>query len=88
MVPTIYIQVPSIPRTASGKTDRKQLRKMGTAMASSHAARPGKQKNRPPVTDVERQIQKLWACVLAIENAAKSALTTASSGSAGTLLQL
>nr|AAF01762.1 AM-toxin synthetase [Alternaria alternata] len=74
MIPTMYIQVPSIPRTASGKTDRKQLREMGTAMASSHAARHWKHQNRPPVTDMEKHVQKLWARVLTLENAGEISL--------------
>jgi amino acid adenylation domain-containing protein len=69
MIPSVIITMPSIPRSASGKTDRKQLREIGTKMAREAATilsgttGEGKKK-RQPVTEREEQLQDLWAQVL------------------------
>ncbi|OJD36901.1 nonribosomal peptide synthetase [Diplodia corticola] len=69
MVPAVFIQMPSVPRTASGKTDRKQLREVAAATmaATSQTTTAGSQPRRPkraPRTETEKKLQQLWTKVL------------------------
>lgn len=71
MVPRIYVSLPTIPLTASGKTDRKQLRSIGELLAADqiHAMRTlDSHHDRPPSTAKQISLQKLWAKVLGLES--------------------
>jgi aryl carrier-like protein len=69
MIPAAYVAVQHIPLTATGKTDRRQLRKMAECwtteeLADRNAARAADR--RPPSTLTERRLQALWAQVLGV----------------------
>ncbi|VUC29699.1 unnamed protein product [Clonostachys rosea] len=69
MIPTSYIPVDALPMTATGKTDRRKLREFGGLLTQrqldslTQSSRP----SRPVSTDMERNLQALWALVLDIE---------------------
>lgn len=68
MIPTAYIPISRIPRTATGKTDRKALREKGarllTLEAPSNTDRVPFSDKVQPKTAVERQMQLLWSFAL------------------------
>ncbi|KAL7780698.1 hypothetical protein CFE70_010723 [Pyrenophora teres f. teres 0-1] len=69
MIPTIFITLEVFPMTTSGKTDRKVLREIGASftpqqLANVRTSRQGQK--RQPTTPAEREMQQLWAGVLAI----------------------
>lgn len=69
MIPSTFIPVRQIPMTLSGKTDRKALRQLVAGFARRHLtalSAPPKVK-RPPVTQMEREVQKLWGNILGLE---------------------
>lgn len=61
MIPAAYVAVMGIPKTPSGKTDRKVLRAQGKTMSLSTTASSEK---RQPTTSSQRVMQALWAAVL------------------------
>lgn len=68
MVPAVYFGVSSLPMTATGKTDRKQLREMAGSFSVQQLADMRSQgQKRMPSSSVEKQLQALWARVLNIE---------------------
>ncbi|KAJ3536859.1 hypothetical protein NM208_g6548 [Fusarium decemcellulare] len=68
-IPVAYIPVVQIPMTATGKTDRRQLRSMGASMTLEHLANlnPTRGEKREPSTEMERKIQTLWAAILRVD---------------------
>ena len=68
MIPHIYIPVKHIPLTASGKTDRAELRKHGASLTLEQlsALRPKTEDYQEPKTETERVLQQLWSNVLEI----------------------
>ncbi|CAN9410040.1 unnamed protein product [Alternaria alternata] len=67
MMPSLYIPVNRIPMTASGKTDRKQLRTLGSSFSTQQLAKMQGEHNgtkRQPETEMEHKLQKVWAQVL------------------------
>lgn len=68
MIPAVCFVLPRIPLTTSGKTDRKQLRAIGGAYSVQQLADLRvSQDKRSPLSDIELQLQKIWARVLNIE---------------------
>jgi amino acid adenylation domain-containing protein len=72
MIPRIYLAVDSLPLNPSGKTDRKLLRELGSALTLQQLAdRQGtdeaREEKRLPTTDRECSLQQIWARVLNIE---------------------
>ncbi|EGE02979.1 nonribosomal peptide synthetase [Trichophyton equinum CBS 127.97] len=70
MVPSIFFTVPSIPLTLSGKTDRQQLRGIGSNFTSEQLARVSdhqKNSKRTPSGARERKLQQLWSSVLNVD---------------------
>ena len=65
MVPSFYLSMRRMPMTNSGKTDRRQLRKIGASLSVSQLA--GQGPKRQPISDAEKCMQKIWALVLAVE---------------------
>ena len=61
MAPTLYIQMAALPKSTSGKTDRRTLAALATPEA--HPAR----EYVPPHTELERAIAAIWESVLHIE---------------------
>jgi amino acid adenylation domain-containing protein len=66
MIPAVYLSVNQMPVTASGKLDRKQLREIGTTLSPEKLAEMGVGRGvkKPPSTDAERQVQRIWGQVL------------------------
>ena len=67
MMPSLYIPVNKIPMTASGKTDRKQLRTLGSSFSTQQLAKMQGEYNctkRQPETEMEHKLQRVWAQVL------------------------
>jgi non-ribosomal peptide synthetase component F/aryl carrier-like protein len=69
MVPTLFLPTPSMPMTASGKLDRRQLRKQCESLSQEQAAiyRLGKQSSRALSTTMEVKFQGLWESVLKLK---------------------
>lgn len=69
MIPAVYIPICKIPMTATGKTDRRQLRGYGSALTSTDIAALSRidGERRAPTNDSERLMQGLWAEVLNLE---------------------
>ncbi|KAF7526585.1 hypothetical protein PCG10_003976 [Penicillium crustosum] len=67
MVPATYIATPSMPMAASGKTDRRRLREMGSSLTLELLARSdAPSTSLPPSTAPECHLQTLWVEVLDI----------------------
>ncbi|KAK2601699.1 hypothetical protein QQS21_004774 [Conoideocrella luteorostrata] len=68
MVPAVYIPVNPMPMTATGKTDRRQLRNFAESMTSNEltSLNPARHKRRIPETKREHELQLLWSDVLKI----------------------
>ncbi|KAI9933996.1 hypothetical protein MW887_005068, partial [Aspergillus wentii] len=70
MVPNAYIPVDKIPIMATGKMDRRRLRAMGESLTLENLAalQPSRhKKQRKPTTQMERQLQDLWASILRVD---------------------
>ena len=68
MVPTAYIAVTRMPLTATGKTDRRQLREIGRSLTLEQlAALTSRSDERAPTMEIEVRLQNLWAAVLGID---------------------
>jgi amino acid adenylation domain-containing protein len=69
MIPSIFIPVRKMPMTATGKTDRRQLREFGSSLSSTDIAALSRSdgERRAPTNDSEQLMQGLWAEVLNIE---------------------
>ncbi|GKT87877.1 peptide synthetase [Colletotrichum tofieldiae] len=70
MVPSVYFKIKQIPMNTSGKTDRKLLRQVGASISTQQLAdmrRDGQYNKRAPSTEAERQLQKLFARVLKLD---------------------
>ncbi|KGO55086.1 AMP-dependent synthetase/ligase [Penicillium expansum] len=66
MVPATYIAVPSMPMAASGKTDRRRLREIGSNLTLEHLAPRDAATTLPPSTASECHLQSLWVEVLGV----------------------
>ncbi|KAL8998121.1 MAG: hypothetical protein Q9169_002742 [Polycauliona sp. 2 TL-2023] len=65
MVPAVYVPVGSMPKTTSGKIDRRELRKSVEPAINSYlfvASYP----KQPLTTDAQRQLAELWADAMSI----------------------
>ncbi|KJZ75337.1 hypothetical protein HIM_05263 [Hirsutella minnesotensis 3608] len=70
MVPTAFLTMQQLPRIPTGKIDRKRLRHIAgsfTAQQLLHPGRAGADSTRPPTSQMECQLQALWARVLGID---------------------
>lgn len=65
MVPSVYI-FGAIPRTASGKVNRRQLREDGAALQSERLRHQPSELNKPGAPG-EEMLSRLWASVLGVE---------------------
>ncbi|CAK1360695.1 unnamed protein product [Cercospora beticola] len=68
MVPRLYLHVPRIPITVSGKTDRRRLREIGNmqTLGELMSMQPRRCASRKPETALERELQQQWAAVLGV----------------------
>lgn len=68
MVPTVYVPLAAFPMTATGKTDRRQLREMYNKLTWEQIAaiNSSHQEFSQPSTPMELELQKLWASALNI----------------------
>ncbi|PHH89906.1 hypothetical protein CDD83_4996 [Cordyceps sp. RAO-2017] len=71
MMPSIFMALPEMPKTASGKIDRRRLREMGASLSAQQLAdtRTTSGTKRAPVSKTEQQMQAIWAQVLNIDQA-------------------
>nr|XP_036577763.1 NRPS protein [Colletotrichum truncatum]KAF6784822.1 NRPS protein [Colletotrichum truncatum] len=73
MIPAVYISLPQIPLNTSGKTDRQQLRKIGSSFSTQQLAelraQSSTREKRQPVTESEKSLQQIWAQILKIDPA-------------------
>ncbi|RHZ51498.1 hypothetical protein CDV55_102734 [Aspergillus turcosus] len=72
MVPSVLLPIRSLPLTASGKTDRRILRQMGSALTAQQILdlQPKSEgRKRQPSTETEKQLQRIWSKVLKIDPA-------------------
>ncbi len=70
MIPAIFFAVDSIPVNSSGKTDRKKLQSIGADFTMQQLADmqgDGAQEKRLPSTEVESELQQIFARVLNID---------------------
>ncbi|KAJ5887386.1 Nonribosomal Peptide Synthase (NRPS) [Penicillium taxi] len=69
MIPSLFIQISSMPSTASGKTDRCKLLQLGQSLSTDQLdfCSFSKRSHREPSTTMEFKLQELWAKVLHIE---------------------
>ncbi|KAI9902289.1 hypothetical protein N3K66_001641 [Trichothecium roseum] len=68
MVPSMLLPLTELPKTTTGKTNRKRLREMGlqtSAQEASKAKSAGKGKKQPK-TEMERRLREMWAAALAV----------------------
>lgn len=77
MIPSAYIPVEVIPRTGTGKTDRRRLRQIVSEMtleqiASLHRNR-SQEAFQEPSTEIELRLQHLWSAVLNVDRQSISA---------------
>lgn len=68
MVPSMYIPVSRMPLVSSGKLDRRTLRTLAQSLSEEQAAsyRLGGKSGRAPSTEVEKELQQLFANVLSV----------------------
>ncbi|KAL7271990.1 NRPS [Rhizina undulata] len=66
MIPSIFLPLQRMPLTASGKTDRKELRKIFSQLSAEDLSKyqSGETYKRPPTSIMEIRMQALWAAVL------------------------
>lgn len=70
MLPTMYLSLPEMPLTTSGKIDRRSLREIGGPFLAQRLAELRSATaavKRQPSTNLEKQLQKIWAHILKIE---------------------
>ncbi|CAH0027398.1 unnamed protein product [Clonostachys rhizophaga] len=69
MQPSVFFAMQSLPTTTSGKVDRRRLRELGSSLSLQELVEMRRdQEKRAISTDTERQMQKIWARVLGIDN--------------------
>jgi amino acid adenylation domain-containing protein/non-ribosomal peptide synthase protein (TIGR01720 family) len=68
MVPSMYIPVSRMPLVSSGKLDRRTLRTMAESLSEERAAtfRLGGEGGRAPSTEMENEMQQIFATVLKV----------------------
>ncbi|KAH7323159.1 hypothetical protein B0I35DRAFT_477044 [Stachybotrys elegans] len=70
MVPSLIVPISSLPRTVSGKMDRRVLRQIAAALPPSDIEKMRydmQGEKRSPRTEKERKIRDLWSLVLDVE---------------------
>ncbi|RFN44961.1 destruxin synthetase [Fusarium flagelliforme] len=68
MKPSAFIHVSVVPRTATGKTDRKQLQQIGASFSVQDlVGKEGVVSKKQPTSDTERKMQRIWAEVLGVD---------------------
>ncbi|KAF3491609.1 non-ribosomal peptide synthetase [Arthroderma uncinatum] len=71
MVPSVYIPIQNIPISPTGKTDRRELHRIGASFTVQGVASlcgSSVDNRRPPQTNTEKLMQSLWAEVLQIDD--------------------
>ncbi|KJZ74704.1 hypothetical protein HIM_05821 [Hirsutella minnesotensis 3608] len=64
MVPSAFIPLDKIPMMTTGKTDRRQLRAIGSASWLRYRGTGDKSEPEEDLTEVEKLLQKVWMAVL------------------------
>jgi amino acid adenylation domain-containing protein len=69
MVPSIFFSILTLPVSVTGKTDRIALRQIGSTFSIQQLAisqNEKRQKGRDPSTEIELELQNLWAATLKV----------------------
>lgn len=68
MMPSLFIHIKRLPLNASGKLDRRSLRQLGSVLSEKEVTLYSLSNTikRSPSTEMEAQLQKLWAHVLQV----------------------
>lgn len=70
MIPSVYLAIPELPFTVSGKLDRKRLREMGAGFSTEQlvelSVRSSSERTQP-TTDAQRKLQQIWADTLKLD---------------------
>lgn len=71
MVPTLFIALEWMPRSSSGKTDRKRLREEASLLSRTqlNMYRNSLSEKTPPSTEAEKYLQQIWSRLLSLEPA-------------------
>lgn len=71
MVPTLFIPLAWMPRTKTGKTDRRRLREEASILSRKQldSYRNPLSGKTPPSTEAEKYLQQIWARLLSLEPA-------------------
>ncbi|KAH8647274.1 hypothetical protein BX600DRAFT_532767 [Xylariales sp. PMI_506] len=65
MIPSVYLPVCQIPTTPSAKTDKRRLRDFAQdVMKDAASVRAAAKSKKQPASDIERDLQTVWAQVL------------------------
>ncbi|KAF5983598.1 enniatin synthase [Fusarium coicis] len=70
MRPSAFIYMAKLPTTSTGKTDRRELQRVGATFSVQDLVRKqnsGRELKRQPTSDAERKMQGIWADVLKVE---------------------
>ncbi|CVL02221.1 uncharacterized protein FMAN_08290 [Fusarium mangiferae] len=70
MRPSAFIYLRKLPTTSTGKTDRRELQRIGATLSVQDLVRKqtsGRDLKRQPTSHVERKMQAIWADVLGVE---------------------
>ncbi|KEZ39119.1 hypothetical protein SAPIO_CDS10511 [Scedosporium apiospermum] len=68
MIPTFFFSIREMPKTYTGKLNRKELRELGAAF-SARLADGGHGPKQQPTSGLELQIQGIWSQVLGVDSA-------------------
>ncbi|USW57274.1 Putative AMP-dependent synthetase/ligase, Condensation domain, phosphopantetheine binding ACP [Septoria linicola] len=74
MIPARYVALPTLPRTTTGKIDRRRLRATEHVQELIIDPTTSNEQRRAPETDMEARLQRLWSTVLAIPQDSISAI--------------
>lgn len=69
MIPKLYIPIPDVPISNTGKTDRRRLRQIGSSLSFEQIVemQPSRRETRKPSTHREKLLQQLWADIIGID---------------------
>ncbi|KAF3066455.1 Enniatin synthase [Daldinia childiae] len=70
MIPSVFFSISELPMTPTGKLDRMRLRLIGESFSSQEISKWKTAESGPkrqPTSELERQLQRIWAQVLSVD---------------------